>query len=255
MRLYVIDNKKTNMSKLCIKPDAERLNIFNSTEPWENCPGVIWTRYELIDALFEMPYNDPFFARFKEKELARKKEQYRQLQPIWFKYAPKSAQKKRKELENAEDLEKMEWLKSIISYNSDKTINILPVNKTFCKDISRKGQRYNWLKAEELAESEWYELGSDYNDSDSLNVKESSDWYTVINVFSKGNWDTVEGRDWFRDMTWCHDRYWTSTKHKNEKWKESADLVCNRIFNKFNCIRYYKSINLKNLVCGFKPYS
>lgn len=243
------------ISRLCIKPDPQWLNISRSSELWDSRRSVIATREELIDALLEMHDSDKLLADVQEKKLAKKKEQYKQLQPIWFRYAPKSAQKKRKELETADDLEKIEWLKSIISYNRDHTINILPVHKTFCKDISRKGQEYNWIDAKELAESEWYELGSDYNDSDSPDVKKSSDWYTVVNVFSNGNWDTVEGRGWFRDMTWCHDRYWTATKYKNEKWEESGDLVCNRILNKFNCMRHYKYINLKNLVCGFKPYS
>jgi hypothetical protein len=66
----------------------------------------------------------------------KQKEQYEKLKPLGFEYAPESAKNKREKLKNEDDIKKMEFLKSIVSYNSDHTMNIITLKKTFCEDIS-----------------------------------------------------------------------------------------------------------------------
>jgi hypothetical protein len=44
-------------------------------------------------------------------------------------------------------------------------------------------------------------LLSDYNDYDSVEAKEQSDWYKVLNIFSNGKGDTVEAMELFRNIS------------------------------------------------------
>lgn len=205
------------------------------------------TDKELADVLSEQ---DIF--RIQELKLAKKREQYEKLKPVGFEYAPESAKKKREELKNEDNIKKMELLKSIVSYNLDKTINILPTHKTFCEDISWNKETMNFNDAKKLAISKWYNLMTDYNDTDAEEIKKQSDWYKVINLFSWNKWDIVEGMELFRDMAWCNYWYWTDTPYKDEKWEGLEGVVRNRFLSKDTCYRTWGNPNSYRRVCGFK---
>ena len=207
------------------------------------------TRESLVDALVDFPDSDKILAEFQEKKLAKKKEQYEKLEPVWFKFAPKSAQLKREELKNSDNVEKLQRIHNNVSYNPDHTMNIIKLNKTFCEDVSGAGKRCNWEDAKKLAESKWYTLPSDYNDCDPKDVKENSDWYKVINIFSNGNWDTIEGMKLFRDMAWCNDRYWTATEYTDNNFKGVARF---RLLDKDYCYRDWNNTDDFSRVCGLK---
>ena len=123
---------------------------------------------------------------------------------------------------------------------------------TFCKDVSWIGQRCSWGNAKLLAESKWYRLGSDYNDCDPQKVREESDWYRVINLFSSGDWDIYKWMHFFADIAWCNDRYWTSTPYKDTEWKTVKDTAYYRRLDG----GYYKGFEngyaYKCCACGFK---
>ncbi|MEI6774735.1 MAG: hypothetical protein WCL18_08395 [bacterium] len=58
-------------------------------------------------------------------------------------------------MEYANDVEQMEFLKSLVSYNPDGTINFLQLNKTFSHDFSGKdlggeNKTLPFIKAQEL---------------------------------------------------------------------------------------------------------
>lgn len=213
---------------------------------------IITTDTELIETLLAMEYSDNFATNFQKSYLRKKSEQYEKLLPVWFDYAPELAKEKRKELENTNNLEKLQWIHDNVSYNPDHSMNIIKLNKTFCEDVSWTSKAYNWEDAKQLAASKWYTLGTDYNDCDSDEVKQNSDWYKVINIFSNGNWDTAGGMKFFRDMAWCDSRYWTATKYKNEKWKESSFVTRKRKLSEYGCNRNWDYTNSICRVCGFK---
>ncbi len=183
---------------------------------------------------------------------AEKENKYFSLRPTWFDDAPQSAKQKRKELVKKEDTEKMQWMHDNVSYNGDHTMNIIKLKKTFCEEVSWTGQRCNWKEAKTLAESKWYELPTDYNECDSQGIKKNSDWYKVINIFSDGEWDTVEGMELFRDLAGCNSRYWTATPYKNEKWKIVSGVARIRILFKDTCCSYWHYTDSYSRVCGFK---
>ena len=177
------------------------------------------------------------------------------MKPAGFEHASLLAKKRREDLKNSGTIDKIQWIRDNISYNSDWTMNIIKLHKTFCEDVSWIGQTCNWEDAKQLAILKWYTLPTDYNDTDSDEVKQQSDWYTVINVFSNGNGDTTEGRKLFRDMAWCTGRYWTATPYKDEKWEEVKDVACVRIMNRANCARNWLFTDDDTRVCAFKPAS
>jgi hypothetical protein len=63
-------------------------------------------------------------------------EKYEALKPAGFEYAPQSAKAKWEELAKTKKVEKLQWIHDNVSYNSDYTINIFALKKTFCEDIS-----------------------------------------------------------------------------------------------------------------------
>jgi hypothetical protein len=109
---------------------------------------------------------------------------------------------------------------------------------------------------------------TDYNDTDTEEIKKQSDWYKVINLFSWNKWDIHEWMELFWDMSWCDGMYWTATKYKNEKWEELEGIVCTRLFNKYdykdkdedededNGFRYWEDEDedYHFRVCGFKDF-
>ena len=156
-------------------------------------------------------------------------------------------------MKNSDSVEKLQWIHDNISYNTDSTINIIKLNKTFCEDISWQNKRFTWKQAQELEKINawWYKLMSDYNTCDD-DKKEQTDWYKLINIFSNGNWDTVEGMKLFRDMAWCNDRYWTATLYKNGNWIEDKGVGLGRRLGKYYCNRGWGYTGYSFRVCGFK---
>jgi hypothetical protein len=180
--------------------------------------------------------------------------QYKTLQPKWFDYAPLSMKQKRKELKNTDNVEKLQWIHDNVSYNADSTINILKLNKTFCEDISWQNKHFKFKQAQELERNNiwWYKLMTDYHPTDSDQEKIQTDWYKVINVFSDGQWDTVEGMQFFRDMSWCNGRYWTATTYKNDKWKKLKSVARFRTLYKHGCGAGWDGTDYDYRVCGLK---
>ena len=222
---------------------------------------VAFTKEELIESLSDLPDSDGIIKAIQEKKLANKREQYKILKPAWFDDAPESAKKKWEEYKNTDNLEMLQWLHDNVSWNANHTMNILKLNKTFCKDISWTGKIGHWKDAKKLAKSRWYTLPTDYNDCDPDEVKHDSDWYKMINIFSNGNWDTTQGMELFSDMAWCNDRnnrYWTATAYKYEDWHVSKDknwyisTVRCRKLGKGNCERRWSYTYHSRLVCGRK---
>ena len=211
------------------------------------------TEDSLIDVLSGKENSEEFIAKLQELQLTKKKEEYEKLKPEWFEFAPQLFQQKRKELKSVANEERLQWFHDNVSYNTDGNMNILKLHKTFCKDVSGTGQRCNWEDAKALAESKWYALLTDYNECDSDEVKQQSDWYKVINIFSNGYWDTTDGMELFRDMTWCDSRYWTATLYKNEKWEEVNGVARSRLLNTYYCRSYWADTDGLYRVCGFKP--
>jgi len=203
------------------------------------------------------------FAQFQQndkKKLPQKKEthtekesKYTALEPLWFEFAPDSVKRKREEIKTTDNIEELQWIHDNVSYNIDGTMNIIKLKKIFNKDISWIDKKCNWKEAKQLAVSKWYTLPTDYNDDDSDEVKHNSDWYTVINVFSDGKWDTVEGMELFRDLAWCNNRYWTATEYKNDKWEKLEGVARRRRLNESYCYRYWGYTYGSTRVCGFKP--
>jgi len=230
----------TNLNKLSIK-DWEKWFILKILE-----------KTDLTDADLAYILGDKHIAIIQKLQLTKKREAYEKLQPAWFEYAPASAKEKWEEYKNTDNLEKLQWIHDNVSYNADHTMNILKLKKTFCEDVSWTGKNCNWEDAKQLAESKWYTLPTDYNDCDSDEVKQDSDWYKVINIFSNENWDTVEGMKLFRDIAWCNNRYWTSTEYKNDKWEKLEGLARYRILNASYILRSWFTMIYNSRVCGFK---
>jgi hypothetical protein len=148
----------------------------------------------------------------------------------------------------------MQYLHDNVSYNTDGTINIIDLHKTFCEDISGQNNRFNFVQAQELEKTNswWYKLMTDYNDWDTDEDKKQTDRYKIINIFSQNKGDTTEWMALFRDMAWCNDRYWTGTLYKNEKWEEVNGLARDRILVKDSVNRGWSDTDDFSRVCGFK---
>lgn len=242
------------ISKLSIKPTDQWLHIFRSGELWEKYnEGIVGTREEIIDALLELSDSDKFLEKFQEKQSAKEKAPYEKFKPLWFDDAPESAKAKWEEYKNTNNLQKLQWIHDNVSYNPDSTMNIIKLNKTFCEDISWQDKRFTWEQAKELEKTNagWYKLMTDYNNCDA-DKKEKTDWYKVINIFSNGNGDIVEGRELFRDMAWCNDRYWTATVYKDENWVENNDLALTRYLFLKDLYKHWSYTSNDFRLCGLK---
>jgi len=226
--------------------DPNKFNI-ESWEQWFTLKISEKKDKELADVL-----SGQHISRIQKWKLAKKKEQFEKLRPIGFDDAPDSAKEKWEEYIDTDNLEQLQWMHDNVSWNADHTMNIIKLKKTFCEDVSWIDQKCDWEDAKALAKSKWYTLPTDYNDSDSDEVKQNSDWYTVINIFSNGNWDTIEGMKLFRDMAWCNNRYWTATEEKNDKWEEFKDFVRSRNLYDIICYRHWMNFYFHARVCGFK---
>lgn len=208
--------------------------------------NVKTTDDELLNALVEMPDSDNFLAKLKEKKLANKREQYEKLKPIWFEYAPEKAKKYRYELECSDDVEQMKYLSSILTYNQDNTVGLPTIKETFWVDL--KGSAMTREQSMKLAKSKWYHLLSCWNFCDLDSEKQSTDWYKLENLF----WEYVSKWALFCMLGFSDYRYWTSTKHKNEKWEESENSILHIRLNENKCDSDWHDMNFSGLVCGFK---
>ncbi|MFA7717962.1 MAG: hypothetical protein WC875_04570 [Candidatus Absconditabacterales bacterium] len=209
------------------------------------------TDAELVDIL-----GNERIAGLQKLQLAKKKEQYESLKPAGFDDAPESVKAKWEKYKNTDNLEKLQWIHDNVSYNADHTMNIIKLKKTFCEDISGQNKRFTWEQAQELEKTNagGYKLMSDYNGCDA-DKKEQTDRYKVINIFSNGNGDTVEGMVLFKDMAGCNDRYWTTTPYKDENGTEVKGVALIRRLSKDGCNRTWDDAGNSGLglrVCGFK---
>lgn len=212
------------------------------------------TDSELISAIIEWPDSDGFISKLQEKYFLKRIEQYKKYKPECFEYAPKSAIRYRKTLENKHNIKQMEYLKSIVSYNSDGTINIIPIKKIFCKDFNWKGKKFDFFEAQESSKQIWYNLLTDYNHTDTEQEKLQSDWYKIINLFNNGKWDTPAWMSIFRNMTWCNYFYRTATTYENRKWNIIPNVACIRKLDWYNCKREHWYKNNAYRLCGIKDF-
>jgi len=72
------------------------------------------------------------------------------LKPAGFDHAPQSAKAKWEELTQVKNVEKLQWIHDNVSYNSDHTMNILKLKKTFCEDISGQNSLFTFAEAQKL---------------------------------------------------------------------------------------------------------
>ncbi len=229
--------------------DLDKLSI----ESWENWFTLkISEKTEITDKELVSMLTEQDFSRIQELQLAKKKEQYEKLKPAGFEYAPTSANEKWEELKNTDNVETMKRIHNNISYNSDYTMNILELKKTFCEDISWQNEKFNFVQAQELSKQTWYTLMTHHNNTDTEEEKIQTDWYQVINIFSQGNGDTPEWMVMFRDMAWCNNTYWTATPYKNENWKEVKGSVREVLLYKEGLGRVRAYTYHINRVCGLK---
>lgn len=229
--------------------DLNKLSI-ESWEQWftlKVSENTEITDKELLDTLVNMPDSDKFLAKFQELQLAKKREQYEKLQPAGFEHAPEKAKKYRQELKDADDVEQMKYLSTILTYNQDNTVGLPTIKETFCADLAwwrsmnRKDSVY-------LAKSKWYHLLSDLNACDSETTKQSTDWYRLEKLF----WKYSKVWALFCMLGFDNNRYWTATKYKNEKWEELEGVVRDRLLNKDGCHRGWDYTINNYRVCGFK---
>lgn len=232
------------------------------TQKWENGWVVVTynevqislTKKDIVGILLASGDDERIITELQEKKLMNKKEQYKSLQPKWFENASEIAKRYRKVLEYKNNIKQMKYLQSIVSYNENGTMNILPLNKTFCKDIGGKNQTFSHPAAQNLEKenTEGYNLMTDYNETDTKEEREQTDWYKVVNVFSENQWDTIDAMYILRDMAWCNNRYWTATYYKNEKWEVVWGLARLRRLRKSHVSRTWSNTYSTFLVCGFK---
>jgi len=236
-------------------------------ESWAEWSAVlkfqqVLNKQDIIDILRKLPSKEreKIFLKFlnenTENEWADKMEKYEALKPAGFEYAHQSVKAKWEELAKTKKVEKLQWIHDNVSYNSDYTINIFALKKTFCEDISWQNKRFNFAQAQELEKTNawWYKLMTDYNDTDSDQEKKQTDWYKLINLFSWNNWDTTEWMEFFRDMTWCNNRYWVATFYKDEKWEIVNGVACKRVLDENYCSRSWSHTYYIYRVCGFKDF-
>jgi len=198
------------------------------------------TEEELLNELAGLP--DSFFAKLQDRKLAQKKEQYEQLKPAGFKFAPEKAKKYRQDLEDADDVEQMKCLSTILSYNQDNTVGLPTIKETFCADLAW-WRSMNRKESMDFAKSKWYHLLSDWNDCDSEAEKQSTDWYRLENLF----WEYADKWALFCMLGFDNDRYWTGTKYENQE-----GVARYRKLNKHYCNSYWDYTYYYRRVCGFK---
>lgn len=149
---------------------------------------------------------------------------YDSLKPAGSEYAPWLKEKWR-EITQTSDIKVLQWLNDNISYNSDGTINIISLNITICKDISGKWVKINkWDLRRSIMKRniEWkeeylvweYKLMTSPDNTFSKKENQNTDWYQVLNALSWGQWDTIESKKLFKNISWFDNKYWTATYHQ-----------------------------------------
>lgn len=191
---------------------------------------VTLTSRQVEQALRELPENERIAVLAKFQKWLKLKEQS-DVFPAGREYAPKSAKLYWTALEKKWDIQQIEYLKSIVSYNVDGTMNILPLKKT----IFHLDEAMDWDAANNYLRSNkyiGYSLLGDYNYLDSPEQKQKTDFFALMNIFNpygENNWDTMDARIIFRDMSWCDGNYWTNTHCiTDEEWEELTNAICIR---------------------------
>jgi hypothetical protein len=139
------------------------------------------------------------------------KENYDLTKPDWFNNAPYRAKEYRKTIEEKKDIKLMRYLKKVISYNVDGTINILPLRIMF-RDFSwsTENKMFDHDEASELLKSNWYRLLFAHEDKDDAPQKMSRrDFYRteLTSIFNP------YGKQTFRGISGCsYYPYWTATR-------------------------------------------
>lgn len=224
----------------------------------DGCNQIIHlTNENIVSILGILPPSDQkdVLDKFQnEKDLLENSETSESLRPIWFEYVSQKTKDYRKILEDKKDIKQMKYLKSICSYNSDGTLNFIPLNKTFCKDITNIDEKLPFDHAQKLSEQTGYSLLTDYNDVDT--DKQETDFYKIINLFNpygEKKWDTTEARAIFSNMAWCEGRWYrTATPYKDLSWKVDPNSFYVRTLSNLYLgrIRYGKDNYF--CVCGLK---
>lgn len=188
------------------------------------------TDEELIDSLLSMPDSDKFLKKLQLKQSANRFQLFKSLRPTWFEHSSIRAKNYRQSLENNNDIRRMNHLKSVISYNPDGTLNILPLNITFCKNIKDMSLwswcDIHWPNAKaylDQIKSE-YRLMTAYNDSDTDEEKQQSDVYQIMNLLDRYWWSYTKMTA-LKALAWMDDlwTYLTATDLKDENWNKKGD--------------------------------
>ena len=203
---------------------------------------------EITDIELLALLGDKGIARIKELQLAKKREQYEKLKPVWFEYAyaPERAKKYREALKDRDDVEQMAHLQKILAYNPDWTVNIGgDVNKTFCPDLTWNWTRRNVEDAKELATIKSCHLMTTRNDWDSDEIKKWTDLYKLIHTFSEkyiAQWALIA-------MLGCDiARCWSATPYKDG----TLGPIRIREWGKDYLGNFWVDSAKNYLVCGFK---
>jgi len=251
------------ISKLHIKEDPQWLHIFRSAELWENYQSIITSKAELINTLVDFLDGDEILAKFQEKKLAKNREQYELLKPVWFEHAPQSAKDER----NTLDQMRMNHLKNTISYNEDGTVNIIPLKKIFNKSVYVINYSHSLIKSEQYkiraeASKNWYSVIGDCNDTDSEKDENGSDWNVLLNSFAPNNgwyWKIKEIWNIFTAMVGLGTRVWSPTSYPywspefdNVSWVIRFGDIRKNIIANWSQIIGEPSINYTFDVCGRK---
>lgn len=195
----------------------EDLNKKLTVESWDQWFILkVLEKTEITDAELVNILNDKDITRIQELQLAKKREQYANFKPIWFdEFAPRSAEIYREDLVKSDNVSLMQHLQSILSYTSKFTINILPLNITFCNDVSHRGNARQYQSAKDLCDKKWYQLMShdpkDHNNSDRYKIAKAFDYTGLLNIQDLMNI--------FKTMTGFHSTWLTSNYILNREWE------------------------------------
>lgn len=178
------------------------------------------------------------------------KEQYEALKPVWFRYAPNSAIIYRNKLEDKDDIQQMEHLQQIVSYNEDWTVKLLKLYKTFCADLT-----WDWTERKREDAKKLTLLKSDYrlittsDNLDSERVNTNTDSYEIINTFSD-----PYVRQWaLLAMLGCNQGWhWTATDYKNESWEHPFAMVLR--WGDQDIQRFWLDKSTNCYICGIKDF-
>ncbi len=193
-------------------------------------------------------------AEIEAEKETEQKIKHAALRPEWLSHTPQDTQDYRKRLEDKarqwdnEAIQEVEFFQWKFAYNADGTVNLIQLNETFCADLTGNWWTRNSKNAKELAETKWYHLLMDYNDSDSEIEKRKTDWYKLEQYFGE------YAKTWaITYILGCiTDRYWTGTEYKNKDWSRRESYARMRGLRIQYINSYWDYILIGRRVCGFK---